>query len=248
MQKPSGLFDRDKDVALLTTPAETLADKTADDIFKNFGSKGSVCDEYVTPTDENGWKLDDSFGTLDDVFGMDIFTDLSQFIAEDSTSTSTLVNDEMTTTDWQIVTDDVATSWLEAGNLVELNEPNISSTSTDDTAGQRKRKLSEVSIVSSELDHGNYTVKRSKVNSASDDDDDAKEIIKKHSNKYVERRIKNNVASKRSRDTRKQKFVDMEQQAVDLVEQNEMLTKKIAEMEKLAVSMKHKLVQFMAKK
>lgn len=66
--------------------------------------------------------------------------------------------------------------------------------------------------------------------------------------KQSQRRIKNNVASKRSREQRKQKFVDMDQEAEELVVRNESLRKKIIELEALAKDMKVKLVAKMTGK
>ena len=66
--------------------------------------------------------------------------------------------------------------------------------------------------------------------------------------KYVERRIKNNIASRRSRQTRKDKFASMEDKAITLAEENEALTKKIELMESLAKAMKDALIKKMAGK
>ncbi|XP_046553161.1 uncharacterized protein LOC124262688 [Haliotis rubra] len=60
--------------------------------------------------------------------------------------------------------------------------------------------------------------------------------------KYRQRRDKNNVASRRSREIRKQKFVDMESQADELIVDNEKLRLKIVDLEKLAKEMKAILV------
>lgn len=62
------------------------------------------------------------------------------------------------------------------------------------------------------------------------------------------RRLKNNVASKRSREQRKQKFVDMDKEAEELVIKNDKLRKKIVELEELAAEMKKVLVSKMAGK
>ncbi len=64
--------------------------------------------------------------------------------------------------------------------------------------------------------------------------------------KYYQRRHKNNIASKRSRETRKQKFATMEQQAVDLAKKNEALKVKVAELEELTKLMKESLIQKLA--
>ena len=66
--------------------------------------------------------------------------------------------------------------------------------------------------------------------------------------KYIERRTKNNIASKRSRKTRKEKFVSMEERADNLVIENKELAQKIVKMEALAKAMKEALVKKMASK
>lgn len=62
------------------------------------------------------------------------------------------------------------------------------------------------------------------------------------------RRQKNNIASKRSREQRKQKFSDLDREAEELVVKNEALRKKIAELEKVAKEMKALLVAKMSGK
>lgn len=61
--------------------------------------------------------------------------------------------------------------------------------------------------------------------------------------KYFERRKKNNIASKRSRETRKNRFTDMEVQANQLEEENEKLRKRIEKLEELTQQMKEVLVK-----
>jgi hypothetical protein len=58
----------------------------------------------------------------------------------------------------------------------------------------------------------------------------------------MERRKKNNVASKRSREIRKNKYVEMDEQAVELEKANEELRKKIEQLERLTLAMKDALV------
>ena len=65
--------------------------------------------------------------------------------------------------------------------------------------------------------------------------------------KHVERRVKNNIASRRSRETRKQKFASMETEAVRLEEENKKLRAKVEEMEKLAKHMKAELIKRLSK-
>lgn len=67
-------------------------------------------------------------------------------------------------------------------------------------------------------------------------------------NKYRNRREKNNIASKRSREMRKMKFVNMEVEAERLQADNVRLEARIVELERLAKQMKEILVAKMAGK
>lgn len=66
--------------------------------------------------------------------------------------------------------------------------------------------------------------------------------------KQTIRRIKNNIASKRSREQRKTKLSEMETEAETLIVTNEKLRNKIVELEKLAKEMKELLVAKMSGK
>lgn len=66
--------------------------------------------------------------------------------------------------------------------------------------------------------------------------------------KYRERRDKNNAASRRSRQIRKNKYVLMEVEAEELAAKNDKMRSKIAELEKLAKFMKAELIKQMTKK
>ena len=65
---------------------------------------------------------------------------------------------------------------------------------------------------------------------------------------YRERRDRNNVASRRSRASRKNKFANMESQAVSLESENEHLRKKIEELQKIAEMSRKHLVEVLSKK
>jgi hypothetical protein len=144
-----------------------------------------------------------------------------------------------------------------------LDSPSIDIMPTKST---RKRKLTNNSASGSDqdqhMDHS-YSIlveKKTKfeVNKLGDDeeeedDDDSVSCssmlsssfgphVKRGTVKYFERRKKNNVASKRSRETRKSKFMQMEEQADILEKQNEELRKKIAMLEKATIQMKDVLV------
>lgn len=66
--------------------------------------------------------------------------------------------------------------------------------------------------------------------------------------RYRERRDKNNEASRRSRQIRKQKFAEMDIEASQLEVKNEALRKKIVELEALAKTMKAVLIKKMTEK
>lgn len=66
--------------------------------------------------------------------------------------------------------------------------------------------------------------------------------------KYRERRDKNNEASRRSRQIRKQKYIEMDKEAQELEVKNEALRKKIIELEALAKTMKATLIKKMTDK
>jgi len=89
------------------------------------------------------------------------------------------------------------------------------------TVKKRKRKISEISECSESLIY-------------SGDD--------KKFTKYLERRRKNNIASKRSRETRKTKFLSMDDEADELERSNAELRQKIEQLESLTKRMKEALV------
>lgn len=68
-------------------------------------------------------------------------------------------------------------------------------------------------------------------------EDDIKHI------RYLERRRKNNAASKRSREMKKSRMVEMEQQAVLVEENNERLRERIVDLDRLTKLMKSMLVK-----
>jgi hypothetical protein len=61
--------------------------------------------------------------------------------------------------------------------------------------------------------------------------------------RYLERRRKNNAASKRSREIKKNRMADMEIQAVHIEKENECLRERIVELDRLTKLMKSLLVQ-----
>lgn len=65
---------------------------------------------------------------------------------------------------------------------------------------------------------------------------------------YRERRDKNNVASRRSRSRRRNKFTDMEDRAEDLESENEHLRKKIEELTQIAEESRECLIKVLQNK
>lgn len=110
----------------------------------------------------------------------------------------------------------------------------------------RKRKASELdSAPVIYTDHDDYTIK---VKRHKPSDSSTAGSSTEKDEKYVERRQKNNIASRRSRETRKQKHLEMEMKADELEKRNTELREKVAELEKLTKEMKEVLVQKLAGK
>lgn len=94
-------------------------------------------------------------------------------------------------------------------------------------------------------DHNDYILKAKKPRVAESKANDSTKPPTK-AEKYLERRKKNNIASKRSRETRKQKFTEMELQTQRLEQQNEELRKKVESLEAMAKEMKETLIHKLA--
>jgi len=103
-------------------------------------------------------------------------------------------------------------------------------------------------------DHDCYVSKKSRLVSSCSDSaytDAENDAIPSSSgtvDRYRNRRIKNNIASKRSRETRKQKFGNMEKKAVELEKANAELKQKVELLEQLTKQMKETLVKKLAGK
>lgn len=170
-----------------------------------------------------------------DSFGSDFyegFTDLSEYLLKESSAEFEM---------------------MDVGTIDGLN--------TDAIKGM-KRGASEA--FSAEIkptpnpDHSDYISKKRRVSSTSSVDSLASETslvsettatpTKTKTQKYFERRRKNNIASKRSRETRKHKYTDMEQKAIDLEQHNIQLRQKVAELETMTKRMREVLIEKMTKK
>lgn len=114
----------------------------------------------------------------------------------------------------------------------------------------------EYSAPASPVDHCNYTRKRPRLSTVSSDlaESDTESVVSTSSSstkvtaleRKTVRRIKNNIASRRSRETRKSKFQLMEEEAQELEKRNKELSQKVIELEALAKQMKAVLVKRLA--
>lgn len=179
-----------------------------------------------------------TFG-VEDNFG-EVFTDLSDFLLQSVGDLNVLQVPEQNTT--------AAAAPSRKRTATEALLDAMETTSS--SSGQV--------VPSSPVDHLGYTLqaKRSKrvVRHSTVDDDDYNDdeipstSMDGNGNKTAERRIKNNIASKRSREIRKQKFLDQEAEVERLKKANEQLKAQIAEKEKLTERMKAALVKRLARK
>jgi hypothetical protein len=111
----------------------------------------------------------------------------------------------------------------------------------------KKRKLArteeENGLSAADLDH-EYSAKKPRTSTVTVEETTTSPGKKSTAN----RRIKNNIASKKSRYNRKLKFVEMESEAERLVQENEKMKLKIEELEELAKEMKAALINKLAEK
>ena len=187
--------------------------------------------------------LDGDLDFSDNADFCEVFTDLSQILQEEGQNDMGVAMD--------ILSDPLPTAGAD--------EP-VSS------AGRRtvKRTASQAALPVVDAtpltnpDHCDYTAKctkRRKVIAKPDDIEllsDAESCASSTSpalskkEKYAERRRKNNIASRRSRETRKQKHTSLELKAIELEKENEALKLKVDQLEMLAKEMKDVLVQKLA--
>ncbi|XP_045210121.2 thyrotroph embryonic factor-like [Mercenaria mercenaria] len=269
VQKMSGLFDTDK--ASNTTVASKASKPAALDINKmDINSIGGFM-----PDDDLGGIIADMPFDLTEEDYLDSFVDLSNFLLpENSMKGSSLAVDSEV--DNGEVKETIPTDF--SGIISHLNtEPAVFEvtpevvTSTSSSLRKRKHVDYEEVVVDdfvinvvdqpidgecSMADHDYVskkprlaepvtTVKASHVTSSIQS---KVTPTYKSTDKYRERRDKNNEASRRSRQIRKQKFIEMDSEANDLEVKNEALRKKIIELEALAKTMKAMLIKKMTDK
>ena len=168
----------------------------------------------------------------------------------------------------------ILTNLKEEASIFTMSQAEVVSSSTLDQSRKRKLAVSEVvegpgdyvtvNVMdleqlpdSSTSDH-DYVSKKPRLESTSYEIESPSPVVIASSSstetsttpktKYRERRDKNNAASRRSRQIRKMKYVEMEGEADILEANNENLRKKIVELEKLAKFMKAELIKKMTEK
>lgn len=168
----------------------------------------------------------------------------------------------------------ILTSLKEEAKAFTVPSTEVVKSSTPDQS--RKRKLAETEVVeepyigncitvnmmdieqlpdSSTSDH-DYVIKKPRLASTSSEIESPSpnpisssvDLTATPKTKYRERRDKNNEASRRSRQIRKQKYIEMESEADVLEAKNDKLREKIVELENLAKLMKAELIKQMTKK
>lgn len=168
----------------------------------------------------------------------EVFTDLEDLLCLDgcmSPSIQHLLTPDPLTVQPALTSSNVE-STVEDEQLYFVVEPDRYSCSDDST-----------------LDHSYTTIRPTAkrkhcVDVLGEDSFDIIEEPKKKNSKYVERRKKNNIASKRSREARKNKFMEMDDKTTELEKANETLRKKITQLEILTKKMKEALVSKLATK
>ncbi|KAK6181065.1 hypothetical protein SNE40_009001 [Patella caerulea] len=162
------------------------------------------------------------FGEMDPFAeaSLDSFVDLSAYLMEESIPVADVTPDTVSVDDGTSATN--KRKWHDVEEVVEIDTNPVLTTTPDHA----------------------YSAKKPRLTSAPDayDTDQSSEASCSTPNKYRVRREKNNIASKRSREIRKNKFTEMEDKANLLVVENEKMREKIVELEALAKEMKAVLV------
>lgn len=241
IQKQSGLFDTGTTdagcLASVESPTCSFTDEAIEDMFATL-EKGEIpsvapsnmAESHKPSTSSEAGELlglDADFN-LDD-FG-EVFTDLKQIIMMDVGSDEPSSNP----------------------TTVDLSELSCVETASDKkplkrTAAQAFASIEHIPTVAYS-DHDNYTVKVKCLKTEEETVMATTSEVLSSDQKYRERRRKNNIASQRSRATRKQKNTELQDKALQLANDNEILRHKVEKMEKLAKEMKDLLVHTLAQK
>lgn len=258
VQKTSGLFDT---VKAGNATVAGKASKTAGLDLDGMDIGGLV------PTDEDlgGFIADMPFDLLEESDYLDSFIDLSNFLVPESSNQAVgsavdngeIVKEEMFTDFSGIISN------LDPEPAVVEAPPEVP-TSTTSLRKRRRVDYEEndadeyvINVVDLEVSDHDYVTKKRKLTESVTAATSSHHVTStsqlkaapfKSTDKYRERRDKNNEASRRSRQIRKLKFVEMDKEADELEKKNEALRKKIVELEALAKTMKAALIKKMTEK
>lgn len=268
VQKTSGLFDTVK--ASNMTVAGKASKQTAELDSLDLGETGFM------PGMDLGSVFGDVPIELTEADYLDSFMDLSNFLNNEDSLKDTLptVSSDLDLVKEAIMPTDFSgiMAQLKPELPVSMEIPEVT-TSTKVSLGKRKRvdivekameefitsgPESDVALESSIPDH-DYVAKKLKMmapglaatstfTATKTQPKPSTSTSKKSTDKYRERRDKNNEASRRSRQIRKQKFQEMDSEANELEVKNEALRKRITELEAMAKTMKAVLIKKMTEK
>ncbi|XP_060075566.1 uncharacterized protein LOC132555232 [Ylistrum balloti] len=223
VQNPSGLFDNEL-AGIKPDPAATTFDLKTD--FTDEGDEpcldkmgGDVLDMLTSLSDD----VDDEY--------LNSFMDLTGFLQLEDSNLGKPEEVSLTPPEPEVVEEPVQTSSLKRKRDVVCEETEPFSASFDHDYVSKKPRTSTSSAMEDEV--FDFEKPTTKIAPAE---------------KYRERRVKNNIASRRSREIRKQKYVNMEEEAERLVAENAKLRERITEMEQLAKEMKATLISKLAGK
>lgn len=222
VQNPSGLFDNEL-AGIKPDPATTAFDPKTD--FTDEGGEPSL--------DKMGGDVLDMLTSFSDDVNdeyLNSFMDLTGFLQlEDSNFGKT--EEECSAPEPEVVEEPVVTKKSKKRKLDEVGEESESFSASVDHDYVSKKPCASSSSTDAEV----FVFEEPKTKVAPVE-------------KYRERRVKNNIASRRSREIRKQKFANMEEEAERLVVENAKLHERIAEMEQMAKEMKATLISKLAGK
>lgn len=157
-------------------------------------------------------------------------------------ASTTFVEETINFDELQDTTTDLGRLAANVGLKVEKPEP--STPNLDHDYSVKRPRLSEDVVKVENVENNVFFAPSPAPSTASTSYDEPLSV----GDKYKSRRDKNNIASKRSREIRKRKHKDMEQEAEHLVGENARLEKRIVDLERLAKQMKEILVAKMAGK
>jgi hypothetical protein len=192
-------------------------------------------DEFLNGTD------------LDSMIDCEIFTDFSDLLLDLDGKPLEIPNEES-----PVIDQSDTTTTQDTSSIIPAVVTRIATTSGSQQSASgplKRRQPTSTSMPDCSLDHSYYHLSSKRCRQQQQEEvvvfDETDESDRQHL-KYLERRRKNNAASKRSREIKKNKLADMEVQVVDLEQNNDCLRRRIDRLERLTTMMKSLLVHKVA--